>query len=173
MEQRSRLRELFNSTIVGEGSRGRLQHHFTLGPADCPISVSRKAWASAHNVSVMLETLSREKKSGCAYAGRSLRHTSHHCADLSEAMRALANNNLEPTRERLKLLLLTNTNEAFECYDWMKSYFDIAGDHMPNSNEIHLENTRLMRLYKVYQSEVQSSFGYNSWITMWIPYSLT
>lgn len=168
LQQRQSLKKYFERTIEGVDQNGRLVHRFTLGPLDNEITVCRTAWASAHNVSVvMLETLSREFKTGVKYPCRTFSDASHHCADLSTAILALKNNNLEPTSERLKAMLLPNTTASRECYEWMKEYFTVSGDHMPNSKEIHLENTPLIRLHEQYKRETFYHLQYNAWIKIW------
>jgi len=50
----------------------------------------------------------------------------------------------------------------------MKEYFDIAGDHMPNSKEIHIENSPLIDLYKIYKKDVILQWlSYTQWLSMW------
>lgn len=138
------MKESFRATIKGKDANGKLKHVFTLGPEGDQITVCRRSWASAHNVSVhMLETLAQEHKNGyitlliyilsiiiviraivCNLGylneSHSLNDTSHKCTELDAAIIALNNNGIEVTRIRLKALLLPNTNAALECYTWME-----------------------------------------------------
>jgi len=145
-------------------------HEYKLGPEGSQIDVCRRAWATAHNVSVvMLETLSYEYKRGIVNASRSFSDRSHSFTKAKAAELALMNNNLEVTEERIKVMVLPNSDASRACYSWMKEYFEVAGDHMPNSKEIHLENQSILKLYKQYTNQTFSicKLGYTAWRNMW------
>jgi len=115
----------------------------------------------------MLETLARDYKNGTTDGSKAFGDRSHSSQSREDAIKALKNSNLEVTEERLKVILLPNTSEAIECYHWMKDYFNIAGDHMPNSKEIHLENTPLIRLFETYKRENVFLLSFSSWREIW------
>jgi hypothetical protein len=122
----------------------------------------------AHNVSVvMLETLAYEYKQGVENASRPFSDKSHTCTSVKAASIALMNNNLEITEDRIRVMVLPNTEAARECHVWMKEYFNIAGDHMPNSKEIHLDNEPISNIYNRYIKQTIYHLGYTHWRNMW------
>jgi len=168
-QQKDNLRAAFYATIRGSNQNGRLNHVFELGPQEARIQVCRYAWATAHNVSViMLETLAREYKQGAKSSSRALNDSSHSCSTSKAAKSALENSGLEVTEDRLKVMVLAGTMESRECYEWMEDYFNIAGDHMPNSKEIHLENMKILTLYNKYLKEaIFPPLSYKAWRNIW------
>ena len=122
----------------------------------------------AHNVSVvMLETLSYEYKQGIVNASRAFGDKSHTSTTAKAASTALMNNNLDITDDRIKVMVLPNTEAARECYVWMKEYFNVAGDHMPNKKEIHLDNEPIFKLYDRYKKQTIYHLGYTQWRNIW------
>ena len=67
--------------------------------------------------------------------------------------KALSAHGLEETTERIKHSVLNGSYEQHQCYNWLEEFFKYSGDHMPNSNEIHIDNQPLFEIYKLYKSE--------------------
>ena len=45
--------------------------------------------------------------------------------------------------------------KAYYCVGWMKEFFDLVGDHNPNSNEIHLEKQDKKEIYDLYLAKFE------------------
>jgi len=45
----------------------------------------------------------------------------------------------ELSYEELAMLQIPNSSGAMLCYSWMKYFFNLVGDNVPNSAQIHLE----------------------------------
>jgi len=72
------------------------------------------------------------------------------------------------TADHLRYSILNGSDEQTECYFWFEDYFKFAGDHMPNSKEIHLDNQPLFRLYNMYKTEcLGESVDYTRWRSIW------
>ena len=55
---------------------------------------------------------------------------------------------------------LSNTVASLECASWMKSYFELCGDCIPNRNgEIHLDSMEINDVYAVYVKDIWSVSG--------------
>jgi hypothetical protein len=48
---------------------------------------------------------------------------------------------VELTYEQLAAMKCPSSENSFFLYHWLKEFFDLVGDHMPNQNEIHLDNS--------------------------------
>jgi hypothetical protein len=51
-------------------------------------------------------------------------------------------------------ILIPNTTASLSCFSWMKGHFDLVGDSMPNSEEIHLEPILLREIYEEYKDDM-------------------
>ena len=49
--------------------------------------------------------------------------------------------------KKISALQIPNTVVSLSCYAWMSSYFDLMGDKIPNSDEIHLEPVCVKDIY--------------------------
>ena len=167
-EAKEALRPLFNATVKGLSSEGELQHKFKIGVGANAATVCRTAWARAFNISHhMLDSLAQEYKSGQLGAkSRALNDHSHSCKDYHSAMNKLQLVTDNPSKY-LAGMILPNTDASKEAYYWFKEYFEICGDHMPNSNEIHLESQDKIEIYEVYKRECLHKFHYTHWDWLW------
>ena len=115
----------------------------------------------------MLETLAQEKKKGFDTSSRKFTDKSHTFKSVEEVKRALKDNGLQETEERIRAGILNSGDAAIEAYFWFKDFFHFSGDHMPNSGEIHIENTRYIALYNQYSRECFHKLGYTQWMEIW------
>jgi hypothetical protein len=100
----------------------------------------------------MLQSLSTELKDGVLKKSRVMtRGTSS--KTFHDALEILKRHGIDSTRQNIVSMILPNTEGSIEMYYWMEEYFNLVGDHMPNSNEIHLETMPFKDLHKVYLDE--------------------
>jgi hypothetical protein len=81
--------------------------------------------------------------------------------------RALKNNGLEETTERVRAAILSANDASTECYLWFQEFFHFSGDHIPNSNEIHIEHSTHIALYNQYKRECVFALGHTQWKQIW------
>jgi hypothetical protein len=60
----------------------------------------------------------------------------------------LGNHHIRLTNEEMGLLHLDNGSKSKACYSYMKFVFKCIGDHMPNSDEIHLDTMSKQFFYQ-------------------------
>lgn len=61
--------------------------------------------------------------------------------------------------DQIAALQIPNTLQSLSCYAWMSSYFELAGDKIPNKDEVHLETGTLTAIYEeVYHSTLKYPF---------------
>jgi hypothetical protein len=56
------------------------------------------------------------------------------------------------SRELLENMLMPTGTASSYCATWMSNYFNLVGDHNPNSNEIHLEKQDKIEIYRAYRA---------------------
>ena len=73
------------------------------------------------------------------------------------------------TKEDKALMLLPNTVNALDCYQWMYRYFNSYGDHTPNKEEIHLEYIKAKVIWEEYYDDVGEERGlqYAHFLHLW------
>jgi hypothetical protein len=81
--------------------------------------------------------------------------------------RALRNSGLEETKERVRAAILNSGDASTECYKWFEEFFHFSGDHIPNSNEIHIEHSTYLALYNQYKKECVTTLGLSQWKEIW------
>jgi hypothetical protein len=68
-------------------------------------------------------------------------------------------------------LVIPNAVSSLQTYAWLADYFNLTGDVMPNSNEIHLEPISIKDVYSPYVQETAmfkfSSIGLSAFYSMW------
>ena len=169
-EKKDAMRDKFNNTIVGTDGNGRLQHNFHIKLKDGSQvdHLCRDAWAAAHGVkSGMIDCLSAEHKVGVKTADRSLGTRSHAVRTVKELKRILADNNIEIDQRYLRAGVLDGSEAQYECCNWFDEFFKFSGDHMPNSNQIHIDNCPIKTLYKQYADECIFKVSYKVWKGIW------
>ena len=67
------------------------------------------------------------------------------------------------------MMLIPNSVSALDAYDWMHEYFNSFGEHVPNSDQIHLEYTPVKSIWEEY---LEDSFGaetvsYSYFVRLW------
>jgi hypothetical protein len=63
--------------------------------------------------------------------------------------------------------VLRGGDASRECYFWFEEFFHFSGDHIPNSNEIHIENCSLISLFKLYRGECFNALKFTQWKEIW------
>jgi hypothetical protein len=82
---------------------------------------------------------------------------------------------LEHIGEMVSAANMPNTRRSLLCYGWMDWFFNIVGDKMPNSKEIHLEPITYQEVHREYEMTMESYFpdeeglalNYTSFLSMW------
>ena len=74
---------------------------------------------------------------------------------------------MQLTTARLRDAILSGSDAERECYYWFQDFFHFSGDHMPNSNEIHIEFTTQIALYNKYTKECFFKAAYKQWQAIW------
>lgn len=167
-ERKEALRQKFNSTVTGQDPNGRYTHEFKVGTGDGELKICRESWAAVHGVTgYTLDALSKERKESVGSKSRILNDKSHSLRSIEEVNMALKNNNLKASRENVRDMILNGSDADRECFYWLDEFFHFAGDHMPNSKEIHLENQPLLALYDQYATEAFSKVEYSRWREIW------
>ena len=59
-------------------------------------------------------------------------------------------NGIKLSNTQLAAMQIPNFVESLNCYGWLEFYFDMVGDAIPNSTEIHLEPTWVADIYEEY-----------------------
>lgn len=118
--------------------------------------VCRALFISAYDVSsTFLTTLCQEIKSGIKNNDRVLNDISAppDTADaLNLVVRIAHGQGIVLSQSQLCALRIPNSTASLNCYGWMKFYFDLVGDCIPNSDgEIHLEPCTIGSIYDEYK----------------------
>lgn len=87
--------------------------------------------------------------------------------ELEAAFRESSIDHAEVSRSIIRNALLRDNEADWACYHWMEEYFYFAGDHMPNSKEIHLDSIDYKVLHGIYEIEVKDALGYKAWKNIW------
>ena len=68
------------------------------------------------------------------------------------------------------LMLLPNSTESIDCYSWMRQYFNDYGEHVPNSDQIHLEHVPIKSIWEEYTDDPGQSdtVSYKQFVTIWV-----
>lgn len=73
------------------------------------------------------------------------------CPGFTKALRNLMCRRGRPlSYEQIAALEIPNSSASLACYTWLYYMFDLLGDKMPSSNEIHLEPIKVKELYEEY-----------------------
>lgn len=128
------------------------------------VVVCRQAFRYAHKLKRdQLNTLAKElKESKVGTAGR---HTDRsNPANIEDKKLTKFHNemcklfDLTLTPEENAAMYIPNSDRSLECWAWMDYYFNLVGDHEPNSNnEIHLEPCTIKDIWTTYIKENKHS----------------
>ena len=67
------------------------------------------------------------------------------------------------------LMLLPNTERALDAFTWMDRYFTDYGEHVPNSEEIHLEHVEIKTIWTEFVADQHANhaISYNQFCELW------
>jgi hypothetical protein len=137
---------------------GYYKYKWQIGEGDCKIlNVCRQAFMIAYNLKKCgIDSLCKHLKEGVSnldeHAITDKTNLVNRRNDSFVAVKKYAALcGIDLSVEQLAAMQIPNTPAALETYSWMHFYFELVGDAAPNSNnEIHLEPTTILEIYKEY-----------------------
>ena len=80
--------------------------------------------------------------------------------------------NITLTHQQRSAMVLPKAEGSLHLYCWLEEFFGFVGEHMPNSNEIHLDNATVkLTVHKLYKTEClafqMSPLSYNRFLEIW------
>jgi len=138
--------------VIGTGVAGQLK------------GVCKERFMVAYDMKrTYIEDISRDLHKGHTNTAKPLNDkTSLAALDVADGIgqltRLALSHGIVLTRDQLAAIQIPNSFESVNCYGWMRFYFDMVGDQIPNSaGEIHLEPIWIKDIYAEYLECMQES----------------
>jgi hypothetical protein len=178
------LRKIKSVCWTGDKSKvgGYYKYNWQIGEGDSKIlNVCRQAFMIAYNLKKCgMESLCKHLKEGVSnldehvITDKTNLLNRRNCSFLAVKKYA-ALCGIDLSVEQLAAMQIPNTPAALETYSWMHFYFELVGDAAPNcDNEIHLEPTSILEIYKeyvfhteAYKMDKNEIYDIRSFGTMW------
>jgi len=153
-------------------------------PVECCVSLFRLAYDISHRqlrnlrddlrIGNLGSNLNTSNESSCVHYGYTDKSVVS-SSDIRNVTKARSSNVASTlTSEEIDCLKTPNSYIAKLTSHWMKAYFDLVGDHMPNkANEIHLETVEIKEIWLEYVSDCANIFkidqcmGYTHFVEYW------